>query len=69
MIVWGYTNKEIAARLCLSVKTVEAHKVNAMRKLGVNRRAEVVRTAYEWGWFNKSEAPQPPAEVAAPPRA
>lgn len=70
LIVWGYTNKEIAARLSLSVKTVEAHKANAMRKLGLNRRADVVRTAYEWGWFNKSEAPHPsPAAVAAPPRA
>src|SRR5688572_8742669 len=32
LIAWGYSNKEIAARLVLSVKTVEAHKANAMRK-------------------------------------
>src|SRR5688500_15077940 len=34
LIASGYSNKEIGARLTLSVKTVEAHKANAMRKLG-----------------------------------
>ena len=33
LIASGYSNKEIAGRLSLSVKTVEAHKANAMRKL------------------------------------
>src|SRR5918993_4664402 len=33
LIASGYSNKEIASRLSLSVKTVEAHKANAMRKL------------------------------------
>src|SRR5689334_15388099 len=35
LIAWGYANKEIASRLNLSVKTVEAHKANAMQKLGM----------------------------------
>src|SRR4029079_9597320 len=31
LIARGYSNKEIAARLSLSVKTIEVHKANAMR--------------------------------------
>jgi DNA-binding NarL/FixJ family response regulator len=63
LIAWGYTNKEIANRLNLSVKTVEAHKANAMRKLGMTSRADIVRSAVDWGWLMKTEAPggEPPA--------
>lgn len=31
----GYTNKEIAARLCISHRTVELHRTNMIRKLGL----------------------------------
>ena len=34
LIALGYVNKEVAARLNLSIKTVEAHKSNAMNKNG-----------------------------------
>jgi DNA-binding CsgD family transcriptional regulator len=37
------TNKEAAASLFLSTKTVEFHLTNAYRKLGVRSRAELVR--------------------------
>ena len=43
LIASGYSNKEIAGRLALSVKTVEAHKANAMRKLGLNGRIDIVK--------------------------
>ena len=59
LIAWGHTNKEIATRLTLSVKTVEAHKANGMRKLSLIRRAELVRKAVDWGWLSKSESPGP----------
>jgi len=52
-IAWGYGNKEIAARLDLSVKTVEVHKANAMRKLGLRRRLDVVRYALLQGWLQE----------------
>src|SRR3954465_8881099 len=45
LIASGYSNKEIAARLKLSVKTVEAHKSNAMRKLGLGGRIDIVKYA------------------------
>jgi DNA-binding NarL/FixJ family response regulator len=51
MIAWGYSNKEIAARLDLSVKTVEAHKANAMRKLDMLGRIDIVRFAILQGWM------------------
>src|SRR6187549_707121 len=47
----GFSNKEIASRLTLSVKTVEAHKANAMRKLGLNGRIDIVKYAILQGWL------------------
>ncbi|HEX2923810.1 MAG TPA: response regulator transcription factor [Chloroflexota bacterium] len=41
----GYTNREIADQLCLSVKTVEAHESNICAKLNVRGRAGLVRHA------------------------
>ena len=53
-IASGYSNKEIAARLSLSVKTVEAHKANAMRKLGLNGRIDIVKYAILQGWLHNA---------------
>lgn len=54
MIAWGYSNKEIAARLELSVKTVEVHKANVMRKLGMTSRIDIVRYAILQGWLQNN---------------
>jgi two-component system, NarL family, response regulator NreC len=54
LIASGYSNKEIAARLTLSVKTVEAHKANAMRKLGLNGRIDIVKYALLQGWLHNT---------------
>lgn len=51
LIAWGYINKEVAARLNLSVKTVEAHKANGMRKMGMKSRVDIVRYALLQGWL------------------
>jgi two-component system response regulator NreC len=51
LIAAGYSNKEIATRVTLSVKTVEAHKANAMRKLGLSGRIEIVKYAILQGWL------------------
>jgi DNA-binding NarL/FixJ family response regulator len=48
----GHSNKEIAARLGIGVKTVESHKTHAMQKLGMRTRIDVVRFALLHGWLN-----------------
>jgi len=54
LIASGYSNKEIAAHLSLSVKTVEAHKANAMRKLELTGRIDIVKYAILQGWLNNA---------------
>jgi len=43
----GLAPKEIATRLVLSVKTVDAHKTNMMRKLDLHDRSEVIKFAIQ----------------------
>jgi DNA-binding NarL/FixJ family response regulator len=54
LVAWGYSNKEIGARLELSVKTVETHKARAAHKLGLRNRIDVVRYALLQGWLEDS---------------
>ena len=51
LIAFGYSNKEIGAKLDLSVKTIEAHKANAMRKLGITSRIDIVKYAILQNWL------------------
>lgn len=46
-LVRGYTNKEIATELVLSVRTVESHRAHIIQKTGVSTRAALVRFAEE----------------------
>jgi two-component system, NarL family, response regulator NreC len=48
---WGYLNKEIADRLQISIKTAEAHKSNAMTKMGMKSRIDIVRYALLQDWL------------------
>ncbi len=43
----GLANKEMAARLGVSVRTVETHRLNLKRKLGIEGRAGLVKFAVE----------------------
>ena len=52
LIAAGHAHKEIAARLSLSAKTVDAHKANAMRKLDLNGRIDVIKYAVLQGWLD-----------------
>jgi DNA-binding NarL/FixJ family response regulator len=52
MIALGHTNKEVAATLGISVKTVEAHKARLMEKLDISSRAELVRFAMMQDWLS-----------------
>jgi len=49
-IAEGYSNKEIAGMLEISVKTVETYKARSMEKLGLRSRVDIVRVARERGW-------------------
>jgi two-component system response regulator NreC len=53
LIARGYTNKEIAVQLGVSVKTVETYKVRSMEKLGLQTRVDIVKVATEKGWFTR----------------
>lgn len=50
-VAQGYSNKEIAAQLDISVKTVETHKLRSMEKLGLKGRSQVVQYALRQGWL------------------
>jgi DNA-binding NarL/FixJ family response regulator len=49
MVALGYTNRQVAAQLYLSVKTVETYRSRAMEKLDLKGRAALVRYALRHG--------------------
>ena len=49
LIAEGYKNKEIAADLCISLKTVEKHRANLMKKLDLHNAAALTAYAIEQG--------------------
>ena len=56
MLAEGKTEKQIAAALVLSPKTVATHIQNLLRKLGVHSRAEAVAAAYRDGLMGEVRA-------------
>jgi DNA-binding NarL/FixJ family response regulator len=56
-IARGFSNKEIAAKLRLSVKTVETYKARVAEKLGLRTRVDIVRYAGREGWLSESQDP------------
>lgn len=51
LIARGYTNKEIASQLELSIKSVEKYKTRSLEKLGLRSRVEIVQYAIDRGWM------------------
>jgi len=49
LIADGFTNRLIGERLCISVKTVETHRLNVMRKLNVHKVTELLISARRLG--------------------
>jgi DNA-binding NarL/FixJ family response regulator len=58
-LAWGYSNKEIAASLGLSVKTVETYKVRVGEKLGLHSRTQMVQYALRQGWLSETRPDLP----------
>lgn len=53
-IAFGYSNREIAERYDISIKTVEAHKANALKKLNMNGRKDIIRYAILQNWLQEN---------------
>ena len=51
LLAQGFTNRQIAEKLHLSIRTVESHRENVMDKLNLASRADLVRYAKEHGFF------------------
>jgi DNA-binding NarL/FixJ family response regulator len=51
LIAAGHSNKEIAGRMDLSVKTVDTYKARSLEKLDLHSRADLVRYALQRGWL------------------
>jgi len=49
LIAQGYSNRQIATKLTVSVRTIESHRANLMAKLDLHSRVELVRYAAEQG--------------------
>jgi two-component system response regulator NreC len=52
LVAKGYSNKEVADQLVISVKTVESHKANVMEKLSLRTRPDLVKYAMKKGLMN-----------------
>jgi DNA-binding NarL/FixJ family response regulator len=57
LVATGYTNAEVAAELGIGLRTVEAHRSSALRKLGLRTRADIVRYCWDAGLLR--HRPQP----------
>lgn len=55
LIAEGFTTKEIAQKIGISVKTVETHRTQLMKKLGIHDLASLVRLAIRIGLINAYE--------------
>ncbi len=49
LIAHGLGSREIAERLCISIKTVETHRTRIMQKLNVHKMSVLVNLAVSWG--------------------
>lgn len=64
MVAQGYTNRQVAERLALSVKSVESYRARLLEKLGFQTRVELHRYALASGILSRDGLP----ELHPPPR-
>ncbi len=51
LVAQGNSNKRIAQQLDVSVRTVETHRLNLRKKLGIETPAGLIRYALQQGWI------------------
>ncbi len=51
LVARGYTNRQAAEKLCISVRTVESHRANLMGKWHAESRGDLLRSAKERGYL------------------
>ena len=51
LVAEGKSSKEIAAILCLSIRTVDNHRSNIMRKLNITKNTDLVKYALSMGYI------------------
>jgi len=51
LVALGFTNKEIARKLAVGVKSIETYRARGSDKLGLKTRAELIRYASAQGWL------------------
>ena len=52
----GYTNREIAAKLEISIKTVDTHRGHVLKKLGLRNNSDLTRFAIQHGYVSLTKA-------------
>ncbi len=57
LVAEGYSNKELCSRLGISLRTVENHRHNLMRKLGAHNSADLTREAFRMGMIRSATDP------------
>jgi two-component system, NarL family, response regulator NreC len=57
LLAEGHTVREVAADLALSIKTIEAHKLNLMRKLDIHNRTSLIECAVRMGLLTQQLQP------------
>lgn len=55
LIAEGSRNRDVAQILCISLKTVETHRLNLMKKLDAHNSADIVNWAYRLGLLGESQ--------------
>ena len=55
LVSLGHTNREIAILLKISVRTVEVHRFQLMRRLNVRNVAQLLRRALQLGFLSPSD--------------
>ena len=58
LLARGFTNKQIADKLSVSIKTAETYRARMIRKLGVKTRSELFRYAFEVGMIGPEQLPE-----------